>query len=214
MNILFDLDGTLTDPRVGIIRCIQHALEVLNGPKWRNSDLERFIGPPLHESFKEILGTTDGAAAWEALQIYRERYSRVGFLENEVYPGVPQALEALRRAGHHLWIATSKPTVYACNIAEHFQLAKHFEGIYGSELDGARTGKADLIKFILEREGLSPAESVMVGDRRHDAEGAGINGLRSIGVLWGLGSEKELKEAGADQLVNRPDQLSETFLSS
>ena len=126
MNILFDLDGTLTDPRVGIIRCIQHALEVLNGPKWRNSDLERFIGPPLHESFKEILGTTDGAAAWEALQIYRERYNRVGFLENEVYPGVPQALEALRRAGHHLWIATSKPTVYACNIAEHFQLAKYF----------------------------------------------------------------------------------------
>ena len=120
-------------------------------------------------------------------------------------------LEALLRAGHRLWIATSKPTVYACKIARHFELAEYFEEIYGSELDGARTRKPDLIKFILEREGLSPAGSVMVGDRLHDVEGARLNGLRSIGVLWGLAACGELEEAGADHLVNRPDQLSEAL---
>lgn len=207
MRLLFDLDGTLTDPFVGITRSIQHALSTLGLNVPSAHDLRWCIGPPLHSSFKSLLNTTDDKPASEALTIYRERFGSVGLFENEVYPGVEECLRTLSQQGHSLSVATSKPTVYARRIVEHFQLTEHFVGVDGSELDGTRCDKANLISHILDRDGLASEDVVMIGDRKHDIVGASANAVPGIGVLWGYGAADELREAGATQCVERPCQL-------
>lgn len=190
-TVLFDLDGTLTDPRVGITRSIQHALAQLGIDEPDLAKLEPFIGPPLLQAFMQQYGF-DEARAWEAVGHYRERFKVTGLYENRVFEGVPEMLDVLNAQGRTLYIATSKPTVFAREIARHFGFDRHFKVIYGSELDGTRTDKVELIRHLLAEEGLAPADCLMVGDRKHDLIGAHRNGLQAVGIGYGFGSHAEL----------------------
>ncbi len=206
MNILFDLDGTLTNPREGIIACIKHGLSTLGEPAPPDSELEGFIGPPLRDSFSKLL-SGDGARTEMAVQAYRDRFASVGMFENTVYEGIPDALESLRAQGARLYVATSKPHVFAEQILEHFELTRYFQAIFGSELNGTRADKEVLISHVLASARLRPADTIMVGDREHDVRGARRNRVLPIGVLWGYGSRKELMGAGAEQLLEQPRDL-------
>lgn len=203
--VCIDLDGTLTDPELGITRCIRHALAELGRTALDDTDLTWCIGPPLLGSFERLLGNKHDAAL--ALEIYRQRFGEIGLFENKVYGGIPKALTALGAAGDRLFVATSKPTVYAKRIVNHFGLEAYFEDVFGSELDGMRTDKTDLLGWIVQRKALAATDTVMIGDRSHDIVGARNNGLRSIGVLYGFGSRNELAEAGADKLCHRPEEI-------
>ena len=207
MNILFDLDGTLTDPRDGIIACIKHGLASLGEPIPSNMQLERFIGPPLHETFAKLLGSDDRVDA--AIKAYRERFSALGMFENVVYAGIPEVLQSLGTQGAELYVATSKPQVFAERILDHFGLSQHFKGVFGSELNGVRSNKGELIGHVLMVAKLSAVDTVMVGDREHDIHGARRNDVRAVGVLWGYGSREELAAAGAVQIFEQPSDLSD-----
>ncbi len=204
-TVFFDLDGTLTDARPGILRSIQYALERLGRPIPPEEDLLWCIGPPLRDSFVKLLD--DGAAADQAVSLYRERFGEVGLYENAVYPGVETLLSELNDSGWTVHVATSKAHVYARRIVEHFGLAAHFGQIFGAELSGERSDKGDLLEHALEVSGALPAWSIMIGDRSHDMVGAGKNGLTGVGVLYGYGSREELVRAGARTVVSRVDEL-------
>lgn len=207
MNLLFDLDGTLTNPFFGITKCILYALEMLGVQLPPQESLRWCIGPPLRESFATLLSSDDKALAEKALSFYRERFSSVGLFENEVYRGISEVLENLHENGHTLYVATSKPTVYAKRIIDHFRLNSYFKGIYGSELDGTRSDKTSLISYILQKELIATSETSMIGDREHDIIGAKENGISGFGVLWGYGTKDELKAAGADAFIVTPRDL-------
>jgi phosphoglycolate phosphatase len=211
MIALFDLDGTLTDPKAGITRSIQYALTRLGRPVPDADALTWMIGPPLIAGFTKLLGGPEDAA--EAVRLYRERFSDVGLFENEVYAGIPAVLEALQDAGLRLFVATSKPHVFARRIIEHFGLSRFFHEIYGSELDNRNADKRDLIRHILDRERFDPTRAVMIGDREHDAIGARANGIAAIGVTWGYGSRHELQDAGVVCLVDKPGDLEDPVLT-
>lgn len=197
-STFFDLDGTLTDPKPGITRCIQYALEHLGFPVPTQDDLVWCIGPPLHASMKKFVGTDE--LAHRAVELYRERFRDVGLYENEAYAGIEETLAKVAAGGRRLFVATSKPKVYADRIIEHFGLGGLFEHVFGSELDGTRTDKADLLAYALSEAKLDPARAIMIGDRSHDVVGARKNGMKAIGVLYGYGSLAELTDAGADHL--------------
>ena len=213
-TLLFDLDGTLTDPMEGITRCIQYALERMGKPVPDQKELCAYIGPPLQKTFPVLLGSEDPAHAWEAIAHYRERFGSVGKFENTMFPEVPEVLAALRVRGHRLFVATSKPAVFATEILVHFGLVPFFERIYGSELTGERTDKTELVAYILGQEGLKAEECLMIGDRRHDVEGARHNGVACIGVLWGYGSPEELDEAGATAICEKMGDLPRVIISN
>lgn len=208
--ILLDLDGTLTDPREGIVGCIKYALKSVGVNIPVDEELASFIGPPLHESLTQLLGSESDAHLRDAITFYRERFTTRGMFENRVYPGISETLNKLRESGAFLYVATSKPQPFAERILEYFDLRRFFHGVYGSDLDGTRSNKADLIAFILEREGLSAPETAMIGDRAQDITGATANGIFAIGALWGYGSREELMSAGAAALCDEPGRLSET----
>ena len=189
-NILFDLDGTLTDPREGITRSVQFALSRLGIDEPDLRALEHFIGPPLLQCFMHSY-ELDEATAWQAVAHYRERFAEVGLYENRVFAGVDPLLQLLQAQDRRLYIATSKPTLFAEQIARHFDFARHFEVVYGSELDGTRTDKVELIRHLLEQEGLSAADCLMIGDRKHDLIGARRNGVDAAAVGYGFGSAEE-----------------------
>ncbi len=214
VNVLFDLDGTLTDPREGIVACLKYALLGLGHNCPSDLDLARFIGPPLQESFAVLLHTTDRKQINAAVELYRQRFSSKGILENTVYPGIHSALITLRGRGALLFVTTSKPRVFAERIVEHFGLKEYFCAVYGSELDGTRSDKGDLIAHVLQAESLSPHSTVMVGDRAHDIVGAKAHGVFPIGVLWGYGSSDELIAAGATTLCAKPETLDNMLLSN
>lgn len=205
MNVLFDLDGTLTDPREGIVSCIKHALAALRKPVPEDSELVKFIGPPLRASFRDLLSSEEDADA--AVAAYRDRFAAVGLFENAIYEGIPEALEALQAQGGRLFVATSKPRIFAERIIEHFGLAKHFSTVYGSELDGRLSDKSELIAYALAKSKLPPKDTAMIGDRRHDIAGALSNGVFAAGALWGYGSREELTAAGAQKLYSNPREL-------
>ncbi len=205
--ILFDLDGTLTDAKPGITRCIQYALSELGYPPPTAEELHWCIGPPLHHSFAQLLQTTDDMMIQRAMSFYRQQYSISGMFENVLYPHIPEILNSLRAAGYHTFVATSKPQVYATKIIEYFNLSSLFDRVYGSELDGTRSEKPDLIRHILQIEQLSPATTVMVGDRRHDIIGAKRNGIGAIGVTYGYGTPQELQTEGADWIAHSPTEI-------
>jgi len=204
-GIFFDLDGTLTDPRTGIVRSIQYALEALDRPVPEEADLLWCIGPPLKDSFIELLG--GDREADRAVGLYRERFGDIGLYENQVYPGIRETLEGLVERGFDLYVATSKPHVYATRIIEHFELEDCFQRVFGSELSGERVDKSELLGFALSESGADGARSPMVGDRSHDMVGARNNAMIGIGVLYGYGSREELEIAGAEQLVGSTEAL-------
>ncbi len=195
--ILFDLVGTLTDPAVGITTSVAYALKKFGIEVKDISDLNHFIGPPLLDSFMADYGFSKEKAQ-TAIDYYRERFRVKGLYENVVYDGVPEMLEKLKNGGKKLVLATSKPEPFAREIMRHFGLDKYFEFIAGSNFDGTRTAKAEVIEYALESADISDKSAcIMIGDREHDIIGANKTGLDSIGVLYGFGSKDELQSAGA-----------------
>jgi len=207
--LLFDLDGTLTDPRPGIVGCIRFALERLRVSCPSDEVLAVYIGPPLRGTFATLLDTSDADRIEEALRLYRQRFAEKGLYENKIYAGVPAMLDSVGHVARAAYVATSKPAVYAERIVSHFNLGHHFRKVYGAELDGRRDDKAELLAYLLATEGVEPSASVMVGDRSADIIAAKANEVRSIGVLWGYGSEEELTDAGADMLCRTPSELAQ-----
>lgn len=208
MHLLFDLDGTLTDPFEGITNCIRYALEQHGFEAPAAQNLKWCIGPPLRSSFQQLTTSDNQDLLDNCLKSYRERFTASGLYENRLVDGIVEVLEGLDRQKHTLWVATSKPAVYARRIIAHFGLDQYFLNVYGSELDGTRTNKVELLNHLLQKEQLSPADTLMIGDREHDVYGARNNQLAAIGVLWGYGSHEELTQAGAHALVDTPGELS------
>jgi len=208
-TIFFDLDGTLTDPKIGITRSIQYALERLGVPVPEMDDLLWCIGPPLRASFVRLL---DEARADAAVDLYRERFGDIGLYENDLYEGISETLLVLRNADKRLFVATSKPHVYAQRIVEHFGIGEHFGRVFGSELDGTRVDKTELLAFALAESDTAPEDAAMIGDREHDMIGAVNNGLFGVGALYGYGTQSELQSAGAQRLASAPEMIPETFL--
>ena len=205
---LFDLDGTLTDPGEGITNSVAYALRALGIEPPERRELYKFIGPPLAESFMRFYGMDEAGAA-EAVRLYRVYFSDRGIFENLVYPGIPETLRRLKEAGVRLTLATSKPTVYALRILERFELDGFFDETVGSELDGRRTNKEEVVRCALEH---CVGAAVMIGDRMHDILGGKANGIDTIGVLYGYGSKQELLEAGATRLAETPEDLIDLIL--
>lgn len=214
VNVLFDLDGTLTDPREGIVTCFKHALLEMGYCAPPDSDLERYIGPPLREGFASLLGSERHEQIDLAVALYRQRFSERGIFDNVIYPGIHSALAQLDVMDAALYVATSKPRVFAERVIDHFGFKSYFRAVHGSELDGTRSNKAELIVHILAQESLSPHSTFMVGDRAHDVIGAKANGIFPIGALWGYGTREELSAAGATVFCDRPEMLSEMLLSN
>ena len=203
-NILFDLDGTLTDSGEGIINCAILALEHFGLPIPSREALRVIVGPPLDQSF--IRFGVPAERTDEAIRVYRSRYTTVGKFENYPYPGIRETLQALKAAGHRLFVATSKPEGMSVEILEKFELAQYFELICGATLDGSRSHKADVIAYLLGQvESLENV--VMVGDTKFDVLGAKEHGIPTIGVAWGYGTREEMLEAGAVAIAEKPEDL-------
>lgn len=210
-NILFDLDGTLTDPKVGITKSVAHALRYFGIEVSDLDSLCHFIGPPLFESFKKGYGFTDEQCE-KAIEVYREYFSVTGLFENEVYDGVPQLLAELKERGHRLFIATSKPERFARQILEHFSLVQYFDDIKGIAMDEEKVEKPEIVRRVIDGHSLKRDECVMVGDRYFDVVGAKRNGIRSVGVLYGYGDKEEMQKYGADSIAGSINELREILL--
>ena len=209
--IIFDLDGTITDPRVGITKSIDYALRHF-GIETENIDsLCKYIGPPLMNTFQEGYGfSTEKAKA--AISKYREYFSVTGIYENIVYTGIIEMLGNLQNKHKKLMMATSKPTEFANRILEHFNLTRYFDFVAGSEMGGIRTEKADVIKYVIEENQiLDISEVIMIGDRKYDIIGAKIAGIDSAGVLYGYGDKDELIQAGAEYIVEKVENINDLF---
>lgn len=210
---LFDLDGTLTDPREGITKSVQHALHYFGIEEPDLKKLEPFIGPPLKDSFMEYYGLSEEQAK-KAIEIYRERFAPIGVLENQIFPGIPQLLKKLQKSGAHLAVASSKPAVFVHQILRHFDIEKYFEVIVGSELDGTRGSKEEVVEEALRQLDIMTAEvnnrkacCAMIGDRKYDMQGAVAHGLTGVGVRFGFAGEGELEAAGADYIAETIEDL-------
>jgi phosphoglycolate phosphatase len=211
--IFFDLDGTLTDPMIGITKSVQYALKHFDIVVEDLNELCPFIGPPLKESFMVFYGLTEQEAE-VAIAKYRERFSETGLFENKVYQGISEVLENLKQQGKTLMVATSKPTVFAERILAHFNLDHYFDFVGGSNLDGSRTKKSEVIEFVLRENNITDvSEVIMIGDRKHDMIGAEENGMDAIGVLYGYGNFEELSDAGAKYIVKEVKELVEIIAS-
>lgn len=204
-TLFFDLDGTLIDSAAGITRCVAHALTQLNHPVPPESELRRWIGPPLRTSFAPLLG--DPERVEQAVAHYRERFESLGWAEHDVYEGIGETVEALHAAGHRLAVVTAKNEPHARKILAHLPFGRCFEDIIGATLDGALSHKPELIGEALRRLSVASGECWMIGDRHMDIEGARHHVMRSIGVLWGFGGEAELRQAGANRLAAAPSEL-------
>ena len=210
--ILFDLDGTLTDPKEGITKSVAYALESFGIHVEDLDSLCKFIGPPLKESFM-VYYELDDAQGDQAVEKYRERFAVTGLFENKVYPGIREMLELLKEQGKTLLVATSKPSIYARQILEHFDLMKYFTFLTGSELDGTRVDKAEVITYALQENKIQDLSKViMIGDREHDIIGANKNGIDSIGVLYGYGCREEFEKNHASYVAKQVEELKEILL--
>ena len=205
--ILFDLDGTLTDPAEGITNSVEYALNFYGIKVESKSELNCFIGPPLYASFEKYYGYTKEKAI-EAVAKYREYFGTKGIFENRLFDGVKEFLEELKNNGFKIVLATSKPEVYALKILEHFDIERYFDCVVGSLLSGERVDKADVINECLKRlKNVNAKNCVMIGDREHDIIGAKKNNMDSIGVLFGYGDRKELESANADYIVSSFEEI-------
>lgn len=209
--ILFDLDGTLTDPKEGITKCVQYALASVGIDEPDLDKLEPFIGPPLGDSFMEFYGF-DRESAMKLVDKYRERFTDVGMYENNIYPGIAEMLETLKEAGCKISIASSKPTELVEGILDYFDIRKYFDCVVGSNMDGTRVKKEEVVEEALRQLQGVKEKTAMVGDRKFDIEGARAFGLISIGVSFGYAAENELEEAGADYIVDTVEELQNILL--
>lgn len=206
-TILFDLDGTLTDSAPGITNSVAYALKKWNIEESDLGLLRKFVGPPLDESFERYYGFSSEKCG-QAIEYYREYYQVKGIYENSVYKGIPELLDWLAGTGRRMIVATSKPEPSAVRVLEHFHIAAYFDVIAGATMDRSRVKKSDVIRYALERAGIRDLSGVvMVGDRENDIQGAKMNGLDSIGVLYGYGDREELSGAGAMQLAETVEDL-------
>ena len=208
--ILFDLDGTLTDPFVGITKAVAYGLKSQGIEPPELEKLKPFIGPPLDDSYTKYYGM-DYETCWKAIDKFREYFNQKGKFENKVYEGIEECLQTLIDKGYILYVCTSKPIIFAKQIIEHFRLSKYFKGIYGSELDGTRKAKADVISYCLHQENIDYKECIMVGDRMHDIIGAHENHIPCIGVLYGYGDKEEFERYQCDYIVDNIKTLGEFF---
>lgn len=228
--ILFDLDGTLTDPKIGITTCVQYALAAEGIQEPDLDKLEGFIGPPLKDSFEEFYGFSEEQAL-RAVEKYRERFTVTGIFENEIYPGIPEMLKTLKEKGKVISIASSKPTELVERILEHFAIAEYFDFVVGSEMDGRRSRKEEVVEEALRlllsdtsvikthaendadwKSKIVKDQIAMVGDRKFDIEGARAFGLTGVGVSFGYAAEHELEYAGADYIVDSVAELQDLLL--
>lgn len=209
-HIYFDLDGTLTDPFEGITKCILHALDKLGFPHPGDEYLHSCIGPPLYDTFPDLVGED---LTLKAVDLYRERFDDLGWLENEPYEGIHDALAAIADTGAVLFVATSKPRIAADRIVAHFEMGQYFDKVYGCELDGTRANKVDLLKFAID-ENPHAASRTMIGDRKHDLIGAIANDICPVGVSYGYGSHDELSAAGATAIAKSPAELPEIIAAA
>jgi len=205
--VLFDLDGTLSDPKIGITKSVQHALQKAGVMVNDLDELEPFIGPPLQVSFQEIYGFNDTQIT-RAIRDYRERFTERGMFENKLYEDIPALLAQLKQQGYILTIATSKPTVFAEQIIKYFQLESYFDLVVGSHLDGSRSAKGEIIAEVLQQLDSYPKEQfIMIGDRKYDLIGARENQIDAIGVTYGFGSLEELKNEEPTYIVDHVNDL-------
>ncbi len=206
-KILFDLDGTLTDPAVGITNSVAYALEKFGITVEDKMELCKFIGPPLLDAFSEYYGFSREESL-KALEYYREYFRSVGIFENKLYPGTAELLASLKSSGKRIILATSKPEKFAKIILEHFKIDSYFDFVAGASMDETRSKKSDVIAYALEECSIRDLDDVvMVGDREHDVLGAGVFGIDSIGVLYGYGCREELSAAGATYIVNELKEI-------
>lgn len=211
-TILFDLDGTLTDPFEGITNSVAYALKKMGITPPKNSELKKFIGPPLAESFEKFYGFSK-EESYKAVDIYREYFAPKGIFENTIFKGIPEMLASLKNAEKRLALATSKPTVFAEKILKHFNIDKYFDVVVGSNLDGSMTDKAEVVAAALKGLGaVEPSTTVMVGDRSHDIIGGIKNGICTVGVTFGYGTKKELEQFHADYIAGSVDELKNILL--
>lgn len=213
--LLFDLDGTLTDPKEGICTCVQYALASFGIQEPDLDKLEPFIGPPLKDSFMKFYDM-DAEQAEAAIGKYRERFQEQGIFENKLYDGIPEMLRALNSKGMFMAVASSKPTVFVRRILEHFQIAKYFKVVVGSELDGTRSNKEEVVsealRQLFDQRPVEKDQVYMIGDRCFDVEGAHAMGIEAVGVTYGYGSMEELKEVKADYIVRSVVELQKFLL--
>ena len=212
-SVLLDLDGTLINSLPGILASCQAALRALGHEPDKALDIRRAIGPPLEEIMQGLLRSYGDDRVDEAVAAYRRHYGETGFLGSEPYPGIGSSLDEMKQAGLQVYLATSKRVTFASRILDHLEFAPFFDGIHDSVPGGALGHKPELLAHVLSEHAISPARSVMVGDRRHDIAGAHAVGMRGLGVLWGYGSREELETAGADRLVDSSTDLARTVLS-
>lgn len=211
--ILFDLDGTIIDPKIGITSSVAYALKKFDIHVENLDNLCKFIGPPLKDSFMDYYNFSEEQAE-QAILFYRESFQDKGIYENFLYENFEDMLKKLKAQGKTLLIATSKPTVFAERILEYFNLTHYFDFIGGSNFDGTRSNKAEVIFHVLKENSITDlSKAIMVGDRKHDIMGAKITGLQSVGVLYGYGNYEELENSGADYIVENIEELS-TLLCS
>ncbi len=209
--ILFDLDGTLTNPYEGITKSVQYSLASF-GIDEKQENLKRFIGPPLTWAFKEYYGFNDETTA-QAIKKYRERFSEKGIFENDLYEGIPELLDILKKSGKEIILATSKPIEFSEKIIDYFGLTKYFSFMAGSTLKGERDTKAEVIEYALNEMNITDlSKAVMIGDREHDIFGAKANNIDSIGILYGFGSREEFEKAGADYICDTVYDLGKLIL--
>ncbi|MGN0915047.1 MAG: HAD hydrolase-like protein [Succinivibrio sp.] len=212
--LLFDLDGTLTESGIGIVRCVRHALEHFGIEEKSDEKLKQFIGPPLYDSFVTVYGMSHDDAL-KAVDVYRERYRDIGIFENAPYPGIIKVLTELKNHGYIMAVASSKPEIFVNRILEHFSLSSFFTVVTGATMDGSIGAKKDVIKLCLDRlSGCDIKEdSLMIGDKSHDVIGAHENSLKCIGCLWGYGSRKELEDCNCDYIVSSITELYTTLMN-
>lgn len=211
-TILFDLDGTLTDPGEGITKSVEYALNHYGIDVEDRSSLFPFIGPPLIDSFMRFYGFSKEQAT-EAVEVYRVYFRSTGLFENTVYPGIPQLLKELKDAGKTLLIASSKPEKFVLRILEHFDLLQYFTAVGGATMDETRTEKDAVVEYILEKAGITDrTKAILVGDRKFDVNGAHRMGMDALAVTYGYGSQEELLQAKPEYIANTPEEVKNILL--
>lgn len=211
-TVFFDLDGTITDSKPGILKCIRHALGA-KGVPYTEAQLDTMVGPPFRVSMREILGVTDTALIEEMIRLYRAEYEVSGWRDCTVFPGVRELLVRLKEGGKRLAVATSKPLRFTVMMLDELGLSPLFDFIGGAESDSSRDSKIEVIRYVMKNLGMtSPEGALMVGDRLYDIDGAKQAGMDSAGVLWGYGGREELIAHGADYLFASPERLGDFLL--